>query len=158
MDYGYGVAFDGYCNIPGGSVRPASTQRILQLIHMAPDYEQEALSELNLLLCDNAYTGKAISELPVNVVVEWLVQDDESYCSGIAPILRDVIAEAEGIPLVAYSTENCLDYLVLAPCLPWNTSFKVKQLTQEKLDAILHKYMSIITDDPYQIDLYSFDM
>lgn len=60
----------------------------------------------------------------------------------------EVINEAEGISFTSCNDFYARDYLLYQPVYPWQLSKTDLNVTQEKLDEIFNKYVSIVTDDP----------
>lgn len=142
-NYGYGVAL--LCD--SQKITAATVDRIFDLLRRAPKYEKASLRWL-----DRRTSGSFDkSDYTPDELLELLSEGDESVCFSLAVPLREVISEEEGIELTAISTDSGAEYLVLEPTLPWNCPDWAKDLTPERLEYILRKYLSIVTDDTYKI-------
>lgn len=83
--------------------------------------------------------------------------DDAGSC-GLSHILALVIAECEDIHLVSTLDGDCNEYLLLAKKFPWQMTEREKSLTQSELDAIFDKYVSVLTDEPIEIQYMELDL
>ena len=80
---------------------------------------------------------------------------DQDYCLGMGAILKDVIAEAEGIELIACDDLNGHIYLLYPPMYPWSMEDADRTMTEEKIKSIIGKYLSIITESDFEVDYQS---
>lgn len=128
--YGYGVNTDCITN--------TTIEKIKSLIAMAP----------NVLACcepDYADAEAEGTSTPFEFA-EYLAEGwDGREEAGLATILAAVITECEGI-YVEGTTDGYNTYLILAEKLPWEYNEKEKALTDETLNAIFRKYISVLTD------------
>ena len=136
-DYGYGICVS--------DVREKSVPRLENLLAKAPKFSQEFHEWLS---------GFTEDRLP-----EW--EDYMEFETGwgstrLSGILQEIIFEAESIELLACSDFDGREYLIFTPAYPW-TSLNIveKNLTEEKLTAILKKYIKILTDEDIDVDYQS---
>lgn len=137
--YGYGLA------ITYDDVTPKSVDHILRLLDMAPAYKEEAICWVMENI--DLYHVTEISQLTVKQFLALLTKAHDSCCGTIAPIMADVIAEAEGIHLDALSDKEGAEFLVIQPFFPWEFPEWAKGLTKERIQSVLDKYLAVITDD-----------
>lgn len=130
-NYGYGLCTD--------SLNIKSVESLQKLISLAPEFE----SEFKEFLKDNAITNPTIDEI--------LSYDEDDGGYELAYILSKVIYETENVEFTACDDYECRRYLMYQPEYPWNMSSVDKEMTIEKLDEILNKYISIVTDDKYEL-------
>lgn len=128
-----------------------------KLINMAPNFAAdhtmatlEAMEET--ILEDKMSLAGAASDLAYA-----LFGDDAGLC-GLSHILALVIAECEDIHLVSTLDGDCNEYLLLAKKFPWQMTEREKSLTQSELDAIFDKYVSVLTDEPIEIQYMELDL
>ena len=131
---GYGFCVD--------DIQVASADRLKKLISLAPEFE----NDINQWMEDWELAGSSVDEY-------FEYEDDSSY-TGLAPILRFVIEEVEGIGLIVCDDYNSNMYLLFGPRYPWNITETEKTMTEEKLNDMFRKYISIISDDAVNIDYY----
>lgn len=130
-NYGYGI------NV--GDIPEPSVDRLALLLDYAPLLRQHI---------EKWFAENCISEPTYE---DYMMFDDMSLY-GLASMLAEVISEAEGIDFLACSNFEGDTYLIYQPSYPWALSATEATLTQDKIDAILLKYVSIIADDPIEID------
>lgn len=144
--YGYGLA------ITYNDIIPKSVNHILRLLDMAPAYKEEAIEWVMANI--DLYHATEISQLTVKQFLALLTKAHDSGCGTIAPILADVIAEAEGIHLDALCDKEGAEFLMIQPFFPWEFPEWAKGLTKDRLKSILNKYLAVITDEWIYIDWY----
>ena len=130
-NYGYGVRTD--------NIKILSVERLKNLIHLAPKYEKSA---------EDYFSEADIKDPSIDDYLEL----DQDYYDGLATILAEVIKEAESITFIHCDDWNGLTYLIYPPSYPWQMPENEANLTEEKIAAILRKYITILTDDPIEID------
>lgn len=132
--YGYGICLSKLeCN---------SIERMQKLLELAPKYcksVQNWLREQHITKPD----------------VDDILESDQEYHLGMATVLQSVILEAENIRFTACDDYNSETYLVYEPSYPWNMPEKERNLTEEILRCILGKYISILTDEVFEVDYCS---
>lgn len=135
-NYGYGI------NV--STIPDASAEQINALLNHAPNFK----SEVEKWLAKHEITEPSYED--------YLEYDDVCMC-GLAAILAEVIEEAEDIVLTACSNFEGDQFLIYQPSYPWNLSDTEAALTVEKIDNILTKYVSILTDESIEIDYQSVE-
>ncbi len=130
-NYGYGICTS--------DLEIDSVERIEELLSLAPEYRKEIHDWFED--CDN-------SEPTVDDYLDF----DQDYNNGIAEILRVVIKEATGIEFSACDGFDCMRYLIYMPSYPWHMTDRDRTITEEELDEVLKKYVSIVTDSEIEID------
>lgn len=134
--YGYGICVS--------DLEIESPERIQALLHHAPEYERQVeqwLKEENI----------------TDPTVEDYGEVDNEFLLGFATLLKKVIAEAEHIQFTACDDCEGIYYLVYEPTYPWNRQEMDQKVTQEMLDKIIRKYVSILTDQEILIDYCSVE-
>lgn len=130
-NYGYGICVD--------DIKNQDVSRLQALLDLSPEAKAKIegwLSELE------------IKEPSWDDYMEF----DQDFYLGLATILKMVIEEAEGIDLTACDNFDSVAYLLYQPMYPWNMDDKDRGLTEEKVAEIFRRYISILTDDPIEID------
>lgn len=125
-NYGYGICVD--------KIKVNSVEKMELLLSQAPKYQQEI---------HNWFEECEITEPAINDYMEF----DQDFYLGVATILKEVIKEAEGIEFLACDDFDGIDFLIFEPLYPWQMSAKDLLITEEKINQILQKYVSILTDD-----------
>lgn len=129
--YGYGVNTDCITN--------TTIEKIKALIAMAPNV---------LADCEPNYAdAEAEGASTPFEFAEYLAEGwDGREEAGLATILAAVITECEGV-YIEGTNDGYNTFLILAAKFPWEYNEKEKALTNESLDAIFRKYISILTDE-----------
>lgn len=130
-NYGYGICVD--------DIKTKNVSRLQALLELAPEFK--------------AIIEGWLSELEVEEP-SWddYMKFDQDFYLGLATILKGVIEEAEGIDLTACDNYDSVAYLLYQPMYPWNMDSYDRGLTEEKAAEIFRRYISILTDDPIDID------
>lgn len=132
--YGYGICLSKLeCN---------SIEQMQKLLELAPKYYKSV---------QNWLREQHITKPDVDDILE----SDQEYHLGMATVLQSVILEAENIRFTACDDYNSETYLVYEPSYPWNMPEKERNLTEEILRCILGKYISILTDEVFEVDYCS---
>lgn len=130
-NYGYGICVD--------HIKVDSIERMETLLTHAPSYRQEI---------HKWFKDCEIKEPTMDDYMEF----DEDYCYGLATILKEVIQEAEGIEFFACDDFDGIKFLIYEPLYPWQMTEKDLGMTQEKIEKIFQKYISILTDEAITIE------
>ena len=134
--YGYGICVS--------DIREQSLDRLQKLISMAPKFRER----IQGWLADCEIT---------NPVYEDYLEFDQDYMLGLATILKEVILEAEDVDLVACDSYDGTEYLLYAPEYPWNQKNHRQLMTEEAVEAVFQKYVSILTDETIEIEYQSVE-
>ena len=134
--YGYGICVSDIKNI--------TVERIQTLLSCAPNYQQ----------CVQEWLSDC--EIYAPTVSDYL-DFDQDFHLGLATLLQEVLQEAEDIRFVACDSFDGRDYLLLCPYYPWHIGDKERALTEERVSAILNKYVTLLTDTPEEIDYQSVE-
>lgn len=132
--YGYGVCLAGLC------FRSAS--KIQALLEQAPKVKEEI---------DEFFLGQGITEPTVDDYLDY----DQDYYLSMGAILRDVIAEAEGIELVACDDLNRHIYLLYPPMYPWSMEEADRLMTEKRIKSVIRKYLGIVAESDFEVDYQS---
>ncbi len=133
--YGYGVCLT--------EMECGSMKRMKNLLKLAPEYHKSV---------QNWLKDQGIAKPDVDDILEF----DQEYRLGLATILQNVILEAENIRFTACD-DNSETYLVYEPSYRWDILEKERNLTEETLRRILAKYISILTDEVFEVDYCSVE-
>lgn len=127
------------------------TDNLLDLIKTAPKFYKSMSMDLfemgaDIEICET-----------YNILTDWVNTYGDVKGSGLAEILQKVIEEIEDIRFDVVVDIDDNSYLVFTPNYPWmGLNDKEKQLTEEKIDEIIEKYLSIATADalyPYYLSI-----
>ena len=132
--YGYGVCLAG---LGFGSV-----SKIQTLLEHAPKIKEKI---------EKRFLEQGISEPTADDYLDY----DQDYCLGMGAILKDVIAEAEGIELVACDDLNGHIYLLYPPMYPWSMEEADRLMTEERIESVIKKYLGIVAESDFEIDYQS---
>lgn len=134
--YGYGICVS--------DIKEQSLERLQKLISMAPKFRKKIQGWLeDCEITDPAY--------------EDYLEFDQDYMLGLATILKEVILETEDIDLVACNSYDDTEYLLYAPEYPWNQGSHRRLMTEEAVEALFQKYVSILTDEAIEVDYQSVE-
>lgn len=135
-DYGYGIQTDAiHTDLP----------RLMQLIGMAPEYEKGIR---------DFFSECAIVEPTFDDYME--LENDEGV-HGLAQILREVIVECEDMDFLAIEDCNSVSYLVFSAAYPWSYSEKERGYTEQFIEEVLRRYVSVLTDEAIDIGYQSVE-
>ena len=130
-NYGYGVCVD--------DISTQDMGRLQALLELAPKFKAKI---------DGWFSELEVEEPSWDDYMEF----DQDFYLGLATILKEVIAEAEGIDLTACDDYDGKDYLLYQPMYPWKMDDIDCGMTEERVAGILRHYIGILTDDPIEID------
>lgn len=130
-NYGYGICVD--------DIKTQNVSRLQALLELAPEFKAKI----------EGWLSESEVEEP-----SWddYMKFDQDFYLGLATILKGVIEGAEGIDLTACDNYDSVAYLLYQPMYPWNMDSYDRGLTEEKAAEIFRRYISILTDDPIDID------
>lgn len=131
ITYGYGIVVDKIETTP---------EKLEALLALAPGYKEKVYDWFKEI---------GVTKPTLEDYIDF--GDQDNYL-GLAIILREVIAEAEGIILAACDDCNSTIYLLFARAYPWWLKEKEKNLTEEDIQALFGKYVRILTDTPIEVD------
>lgn len=134
--YGYGICLS--------RLECDSMERMQKILELAPEYYKSVQNWLR-------------QQHIVKPDVDDILESDQEYHLGLATVLQNVILEAENIWFTACDDYYSETYLVYEPSYPWNMPGKERNLTEETLRLILAKYISILTDEVFEVDYYSVE-
>lgn len=135
-NYGYGICVS--------DIDEPSVERLNALLECAP----ESKARINSWFAENDIDKPTYDDY---------MEYDYTYMYGLATLLAEVIEEAEGVTLTACSNFDGDQYLIYQPSYPWDRTEAEADLTSEKIDEILIKYVSILTDESIDIDYQSVE-
>lgn len=133
-NYGYGICVSDIVDVP--------VERLVLLLEHAPVFHQE----VNDWLAEQGIENPAFEDY---------MAYDKDYMLGLSTFLTRVIEEAEHVCFTACDDFNGNDYLIYMPSYPWELPENERSLTEERIEEVLRKYVSIITDDELTIDYQS---
>lgn len=132
--YGYGVCTE--------KIQIRSVEDLEKLISLAPKYEMEIKEWL------------AENEIEKPTIDDYLEYDEDEYCK-LASILKAVIFEVEEVEFTACNNFDGENYLIYEPSYPWHMSKADSSMTEERIEEILRKYISIVTNQMPEMDYQS---
>ena len=137
--YGFGVA------ITEQNIVPKSTKAVLELINMAPDFAEVAMTMLHDFLDDEGFSD--LETAPLDRIMEVLNYEEPQCCKTIASVLAEVISHAEDIEMAAVCDDyTSQEYLVYIRKYPWNMSRAECDMTDITLTDTIAKYIAVISD------------
>lgn len=134
--YGYGVCVSDIAGV--------SVERLQALLALAPVFNtklKEWLKECEI----------------TKPVFEDYLDFDQDYRLGLATILKEVILEAENVDLDACDDFDGKDYLLYGVRYPWSYSTHRILMTEEAVEELFRKYVSVLTDKAIEIDYQSVE-
>lgn len=134
--YGYGICVSDIAEVP--------VERLQTLLALAPVF--------------NTKVQEWLKECEISApFFEDYLEFDQDYRLGLATILREVILEAENVDLNACDDFDGKDYLLYGACYPWSYGTQKVLMTEEAVEELFRKYLSILTDEPIEIDYQSVE-
>lgn len=133
---GYGICVSDIGNPP--------VERLRDLLAMAPVFQKDIQEWLN---------ERGIMDPDSDDYMEY----DQDFMLGFATIIKKVILEAENVELEACDSSGGKDYLLFVPDYPWNKKERRRLETEEEVEDLFHKYISVLTDEPINIDYQSVE-
>lgn len=136
--YGYGI-----CVTEIEKTSP-TVEKLQSLLGMAPNFKSR-ISEW-------------LTECGIHAPeYEDYMEFDQDYLLRLAYFLKEVILEAEGIEFTACEDYDGRTFLVYEPSYPWSMNAKESLLKKEDIDNLLQKYVSVLIDQPFEIDYQSVE-
>lgn len=129
ITYGYGICVS--------DLKEPTLKSITDIISVAPIYRKSILDVLNN---------------KVNPTIDDVYEMLEYEHLGIAEIFAEVIQECENVELTACDDFDGKTYLVYEPCYPWNLPESDRNITQNTIECIIKKYISMYTDESLEFD------
>lgn len=129
--YGYGICVD--------EIKVDSVEKLEALLSYAPKYQQQ----LHRWLKECKITAPSVDDY---------MEFDQDYYLGLATLLKEVIEEADGIELCACDDFEGASFLIYGPAYPWQMTEKDLGMTEEKIEQLFQKYVSVLTDEPINIE------
>ncbi len=134
--YGYGIKT--------GNVKINSVEQLQALIALVPEYAESI--------------GRGLKENGIeHPIISDYLDYEEDFPYGLAIILQRVIEETEGVVFTACNNFYGENYLLYVPDYPWRMGEKDKEMTEEKVQECLKKYIAILTDEAVDIDYYEVE-
>lgn len=139
--YGYGIKVD--------EIGEISKERLKSLIDLAPVFKKRLQEQLDEM------------QIPDPELMDYC---DAMQCAnldfaflGLASIMKYVMEEVEGLEFVACDNFDNEHFLIFTPQYPWRMTELEKQVTEESLNDLFTKYVSILTDKEIDIDYQSVE-
>jgi len=130
-NYGYGIRVD--------DIACSDVERLEQLLALAPEFS----AKLHRWLSENEITAPTWDDY---------MDYDQDFYLGLATILKEVIEEAEGIPITACDGEDSVAYVLYQPNYPWELADRERNLTEQQVAEIISRYVRVLTSEPIEID------
>ena len=80
---------------------------------------------------------------------------DQDYYNGMAYVLQQVIMEKEHLELSVCDDFEGNRYLWYMPDYPWFTPWLFRFISEKKVERIIRKYLSMLTDDEFEVEYLS---
>ena len=80
---------------------------------------------------------------------------DQDYYNGMAYVLQQVIVEKEHLELSVCDDFEGNRYLWYMPDYPWFTPWHFRFISEKKVERIIRKYLSMLTDDEFEVEYLS---
>lgn len=156
--HGYGICTDFAMD---GKFRKIKTLEDLEplkkLINMAPKFAADHTMATLLSMEKNFIEDEASLAWVASDLMYAIFGDDAGSC-GLSYILSLVIAECEDVHLATTLDADCSEFLLFAKKFPWQMTDREKVITKDDLDAIFSKYVSVLTDEPIDIQYMELDL
>ena len=80
---------------------------------------------------------------------------DQDYYNGMAYVLQKVINEKEHLGLSTCDDFDGNQYLMYLPDYPWFTPWRLRFISEKKVERIIRKYLLMLTDDEFEVEYLS---
>ena len=147
--YGYGVKIDDidFSNL--------TNDMLFDFIHLAPYFEEKYINWLNSTF-RKENDPESISEfLPLDNLLEY--ESEDACYTGLLPILKGVLDEAEGLYFVMCHNYDNEEFLLFTPAYPWEMGKREREMSQGEVEKIYKKYIGKLTDKEFEIDYYEVE-
>lgn len=149
--HGYGICTDFAMDGKFKKIKTAEDlEPLKKLINMAPKFAADHTMVTLQAMEEDIYEDEMSLAWVASDLMYKIFGDDAGGC-GLSYILSLVIAECEGIHLAAEQDCDCSEFLLFAKKFPWQMNEREKALTANELRAIIAKYVSVLTDEPVDI-------
>lgn len=142
--YGYGICVDDI------NEKELDIDTVTRFISMAPEYEAKLIKHINHCERQEGDPENIYENVSLDTLLE--LSDPDGIYQGIGPILKGVMDECEHLFFALCDDFNCEQYLLFAQDYPWVMSEKEKHITEEDVEKIFRKYVSMITSNEITID------
>ena len=130
-DYGYGVNLHG--------LEFNSPERVVALLSRVPSILEHIKREFE------------VNEITEPTVEDYIEYGD--FTCGIAGMLSEVIEQKEKIFFYVCEDFDGCKYIMYTPCYPWEMRWRDRRMTKKKIQKVLSKYLKILTDSHFDIEL-----
>jgi hypothetical protein len=156
--HGYGICTDFAMAGKFKKIRTSEDlEQLKKLINMAPKFAADH-TMTTLLAMEKVWLEDEMSLAWIASDLMYAIFGDDAGACGLSYVLSLVIAECEGIHLATALDCNCNEFLLFAKKLPWQMTEREKELTRDELDAIFSKYVSVLTDEPIDIQYMELNL
>ena len=149
ITYGYGVKMSDI------NIAHVTNDTIASFIHLAPEFEAKYISWVENTFRENGDPESIYEILPIDSLLEY--EDEDSCYIGLMPIIKAVIEEAEGIPLIMCHNYDNEEFLLFTPAYPWEMGKREREMSQVEIEKIYKKYIGKLTDKEFEIDYYEVE-
>lgn len=156
--HGYGICTDFAMDGKYKKIKaPEDLEPLKRLINMAPKFAADH-TMTTLLSMEKTFIEDEASLAWVASDLMYAIFGDDAGGCGLSYILSLVIAECEDVHLATTLDCDCSEYLLYSKKFPWQMAEREKTLTQSELDAIFSKYVSVLTEEPIDIQFLELDI
>ena len=149
ITYGYGV------KISDINITRLTNDKLADFIHLAPYFEEKYIQWINNTFREEGDPDCIYEILPVEKMLEY--ENDYDTYTGLLPILKAVLDEAEGLYFVMCNDFEGEEFLLFTPAYPWEMSKRERELSQSEVEKIYKKYIGKLTDVEFPIDYYEVE-
>lgn len=149
ITYGYGVKMSDI------NIVHATNDTIASFIHLAPDFEEKYIQWVEDTFREEGDPESIYEILPVNSLLEY--EDEDTCYVGLMPIIKAVIEEVEGIPLIMCHDYDNEEFLLYAPAYPWELTKREKEMSQNEMKKVYEKYIGKLTNKKFNVDFYEVE-
>ena len=149
ITYGYGVKIDDidFSNL--------TSDMLFDFIHLAPYFEEKYINWVNSTF-RKENDPESISEfLPLDKLLEY--ESEDAVYTGLLPILKGVLDEAEGVYFVICHNYDDEEFLLFTPAYPWEMGKREREMSQNEVKKIFEKYLEPLVHDKIEVDFYEVE-
>ena len=156
--HGYGICTDFAMDGKFKKIRTSEDlEPLKKLINMAPKFAADHTVVTLQAMEKDIYEDEMSLAWVASDLMYAIFGDDAGGC-GLSYILSLVIAECEDVHLATTLDCDCSEFLLFAKKFPWQLTEREKTITKDELDAIFSKYVSVLTDEPIEIQYMELNL
>ena len=149
ITYGYGVKMKNL------DITNLTSDMLADFIHLAPYFEEKYIAWVEKNFRKEGDPSSIYEILPIDNLLEY--ESEDACYTGLLPILKGVLDEAEGLYFVMCHNYDNEEFLLFTPAYPWEMSKREREMSRGEVEKIYKKYIGKLTDKEFEIDYYEVE-